>query len=246
MSLSASTLALFLILVPGLIFRYSLYHGTRIKRPFLGSSTIYSSIAVLLYSAFVFIIFTLIVRVLIWIYNFFSTYDLKVVPVEFNGHMYIFYGAKRFEIINFIVEYQTINIVLFVIICTLAFVIAKVVQYLGTFFPVISRFLYGPLSDMLLTRDTPLITCFVLTKIIHEKKRMMYAGFPEEISLREGNNIDHIIIRNPEKFYLRLNERWPSSTFTNSRPISTQTYSKNLLYISGAEIENVHFEGFYF
>ncbi len=74
---------------------------------------------------------------------------------------------------------------------------------------------------------------------------MMYAGFPEEISLKGTNTIDHIVIKDPEKFYLKIDKTAPLSTFENARRIS-RSFSNSLLYISGDEIENVHFEGFYF
>ncbi len=247
MSLTASTVTLFLALIPGLLFRHSLYHGTLIKRPFYSSTTIYSSIAVLLYSLIVFILYIGLIKILIFIWNkIFPHYDLKTVLVEFNGTLYLFVGTRRYELINYIVNYPIISIILFICMCALAVVIAKTIQKIAKYLKFASRYLYGPLSTIMMRDNPSLITCFVLTKINHDRKRLMYAGFPEEISLREGNNIDHIVISNPEKFYIKLNDRQPITTINSSRSISSSELSTNIMYINGAEIENVHFEGFYF
>lgn len=50
MTLSASTVVLFALLVPGLVFRIALYHLAQVRRPFFDRNTIYSVISVLLYS----------------------------------------------------------------------------------------------------------------------------------------------------------------------------------------------------
>lgn len=86
----------------------------------------------------------------------------------------------------------------------------------------------------------------MLTKVSNENRRLIYAGYPSEISLREGNNIDHIILSNPEKFYLLLSRDTPRTSFLRSRPISSQGFGQSVMFVSGSEIENVHFEGFYF
>ena len=106
--------------------------------------------------------------------------------------------------------------------------------------------MYGPLAPFISRPETAFLTCFVLTKVSHENRRLVYAGYPTEISLREGSNIDHIILKDPDKFYLRLNRDMPKTNFEKARPISSLGRSQSTMYISGSEIENVHFEAFYF
>lgn len=246
MALSASTLALFLLLVPGLIFRYSVYHGSQIKRPFLSSNTIYSSITIILYSMIIFIFYIVLFKTLLalswWLFGSINHFTI----VEFNSQLYIFQDKRRYEIINFAVNFPIITIVSVIVICLMSYLLAISVQFLSLKISLIGRLMYGPLAPLLAQGEATLLTCFVLTKVTHENRRLIYAGYPTEISLREGNNIDHIIIENPEKFYLKLNVQKPTSSFLQARPISTHDYSQSYIYISGTEIENVHFEGFTF
>lgn len=252
MSLSASTLALFILLVPGLIFRYCLYQGSLVKRPFFASSTIYSSIAVILYSTVVFIAFFLLVRTGAYLFNkYIHVYQIPVGIAEFNGNLYIFnnrlYQGRRYEIINFLIAYPFVSIIFFIAICSLSWLLAVATRKLSLRFQVVGRMMYGPLAALLSRPKATILTCFVLSKVSDGNKRLVYAGFPSEISLREGNNIDHIILQNPEKFFMSLSPRdAPKTSFQRARPISTIGYSRNYMYISGSEIENVHFEGFYF
>ncbi len=106
--------------------------------------------------------------------------------------------------------------------------------------------MYGPLASIMSPNYVTFLTCFVLTKVSHENRRVIYAGFPTEISLREGNNIDHMVIANPEKFYLRLNRDTPKTSFDKARRMSAHEFSQGYMYVSGSEIENVNFDGFYF
>lgn len=232
--------------MPGLIFRYSVYHGSLVKRPFFASNTIYSTIAVILYSVAILIVSYLMSRLIIYVAGYFWTVSFPFSIVEFNNRLYIFHEKRRYEIVNFVVNFPISTIIFFSSMCFVAFASAKCVQYTGKKYLFIGRLMYGPLAPIISRSATELITCFVLTKISHENRRLIYAGYPSEISLGEGNNIDHIIINNPEKFYLRLGRTHPSSSFKNSRSISTLTYSQSYIYISASQIENVHFEGFYF
>lgn len=252
MSLSASTLALFILLVPGLIFRFSVYEGSQVKRPFFAGGTIYSSIAVLLYSVLIFLIFIAVTRLLIFGLNLVHSYEIPLGIAEFNGQLYIFdhhqwlAPNRRYEIINFLVSWPKTSIICFLAICAIAYVTALGVQWLSRRFMPIGRMMYGPLAPLLSTTRTPVLTCFVLTKVSDTNRRLIYAGYPREISLKEGNNIDHIVLQNPEKFYLLLSRDNPRTSFLRSRPISSQGFSQSFMFVSGSEIENVHFEGFYF
>lgn len=251
MSLSVSTLALFALLVPGLIFRFSVYEGSQVRRPFFSGNTIYSSIAVLLYSVLIFVTFITLIRIVMWVVNCFSTYAIPLGLAEFNGSLYIFDHAvdagktRRYEIVNFLINFPKTAIICFGLICLTAYVAAYFCRLMSTRSILVAKLMYGPLAPLLSKGDTALITCFVLTKVTHENRRLVYAGYPTEICLREGSNIDHIILANPEKFYLRLNRDYPRTSFQKSRPISSHV-GESYIFVSGSEIENVHFEAFYF
>lgn len=248
MSISASTFALFLFLIPGFIFRYTLYNDSIVRRPIYASSTIYTSVEIIMYSVIIFIFYTLLCYFCVFIFNYiFWDYDIPVEFVEFNRNLYIFHNNRRYEIVNFITNYKFTSFILFFTICVFAFLFAIGVQKLSRKINIFGRFMYGPLSPLLSRQDTAIITCFVLTKIVHENRRLMYAGYPKEVSLRDGSNIDHIIIDNPAKFYIRINRDRPTTTFVKSKPISNVgVFGESIMYISGPEIENVHFEAFYF
>lgn len=106
--------------------------------------------------------------------------------------------------------------------------------------------MYGSLAPFISKIQDPVLTCFVLTKVINNNQRLMYAGLPKEISLGDGNNIDHLILEDQVKFYLRLNKEIPTTTFGKARPMSTQAFSQGHIFVHSSEIENIHFEAFYF
>lgn len=192
----------------------------------------------------------MVIKVLVWILNLVYPYEIPLGLAEFDSTLYIFDHNsdkdRRYGIVNFLIDFPKTSIIVFLAICATAVALALFVQFLSTRTTFVGRLLYGSLAPLLSRRNVPVLTCFVLTKIGHENRRLMYAGFPTEISLREGNNIDHIIIQNPEKFYLKLNRQSPSTNFLTAKPISNHQFSESVIFVSGTEIENVHFEGFYF
>lgn len=249
MSLSVSTLALFLFLVPGLIFRFSLYEGSPVRRPFLASGTLYSSIAVILYSTMIFTLTISILQINTYIANEIGN-GIRFGIAELNDIVYIFddhlQENRRFTIANFLINYPMRTVAMFSLVCLLAYVLARTVQRLSRQIGLIGRMMYGPIYPMLSQKGAPFLTCFVLTKVGHDKQRLMYCGYPEEICLREGNNIDHIILSDPEKFYMVFDDPVPTTTFGEARRVSRQEQSRGQMFVSGSEIENVHFESFYY
>ncbi|MET1414213.1 hypothetical protein ABVF61_18210 [Roseibium sp. HPY-6] len=170
-------------------------------------------------------------------------------PIEFiddEGKFFLIYDAIRYSLINFIFEFPEKAVITFLAICIWALVLSEMVKTIAMRVMVIGRLMYGPLAPLMSREQnrTGIFTCFVLTKIADGNKRIMYAGYPEEVSLKGASTIDHIVIREPIKFYLRLGRDRPLSTLATSQPVSTAT-SSSYIYLSGDEIENVHFEGFY-
>lgn len=240
------------MLVPGLIFRYAAYEGSPVRRPFFAGGTIYSSIAVLLYSIVVFIIFWFVVALGVGVINLFHNYRIPLRIVEFNGVMYIFDNSiphpnnRRFELTNFLFSYPVHSALIFLGVATTALLSAYGVQWLSRRSRIVGRLMYGPLAPFISKIQEPVLTCFVLTKVVDGNQRLMYAELPKEISLGDGNNIDHLILEDPVKFYLRLNKQFPTTTFDKARPMSTQAFSQGHIFVRSSEIENIHFEAFYF
>lgn len=202
-----------------------------------------------MYSAVIFVTFSTFCAFAVWLFNLICwDYDIPVQFVEFNNKLYIFHNTRRYEIVNFVVNFKLTSTIVFFSICLFALALAFLTQYLSRKINIVGRYMYGPLSPLLSKQDLAIITCFVLTKVTVENRRLMYAGYPKEVSLRDGSNIDHIILESPVKFYLRLNKDFPTTSFGKARAISNVQggFGQNVMYISGPEIENAHFEAFYF
>lgn len=194
-------------------------------------------------------IYILLLQLVIYFTNMLG-HPIRFGIAEFNDTIYFFDDGlnynRRFTIINFLINYPIRAVSSFLLACLLSYLLARHIQDLSRRIDIIGRMMYGPIYPMLSQKGAPFLTCFVLTKISNGDKRIMYCGFPEEICLREGNNIDHIILSDPEKFYMTFGDPLPSTNFGSARRISTQELSRGQMFVSGSEIENVHFESFYF
>lgn len=228
------------------MFRYSLFQGSIVKRPFGAVNVVFSTVSILIYSAGILVSFVVLLKVLILATNLFYQYRFPIDFIDDAGKFFLIYDGVRYSLINFIFEFPEKAAFTFLAICIWALVLTEVVKLLAMRIPAIGRLMYGPLAPLLSQEHngTGIFTCFVLTKIADGNKRIMYAGYPEEVSLKGASTIDHIVIREPIKFYLRLGRDRPLSTLATSQPVSTAT-SSSYIYLSGNEIENVHFEGFY-
>jgi len=238
LSLSASTLLFFVLLIPGIVFRFFLYSETIVKRSLNSSNTLYVSVMVVLYALAcqigTMLLYNLISRIVLRD----SKFDISVKLVEVDGKVKFFANAETNGYFGFIDKHP------FIVGCysigTLVFAIclAKLVLVIAQRWHPLGRVLYGPLAPLVSGKYVELFVCHVLTKIRKGDQLVMYSGFPIEVNLVDGSRIDHIIIKNPEKFYLCLGDEVPKTTRGNSRKMSG---SDALLYISGDEIENVHF-----
>jgi hypothetical protein len=89
------------------------------------------------------------------------------------------------------------------------------------------------------------LICFVLSKTGYENRQIVYMGKPSEVSFRDGSNIDHIVIKDPAKFYFRKNRKKVFTSLSDAELLANPGGVESFLYISGNEIDNVHFEGWY-
>ncbi|EFO34311.1 conserved hypothetical protein [Roseibium sp. TrichSKD4] len=246
MSLSNSTFLLFLFLVPGLLFRLALFQGEIVKRPFPSPSSLWSAISILIYSASMFMLFFLVTNALLYLVNLVHPYEVPVSFADFDGVFYLFYEGARLKPLNFLYLYPHIAVVLSVVMAGFVIAAAYTARYLARKIQALGRVMYGPLAPLLAMekKGAGIFTCFVLTKIADGNKRLMYAGYPAEVSLKDASTIDHIVLADPIKFYLKLGRDLPISSLPIAREVSSSA-SISHLYIAGSDIENVHFEGFY-
>lgn len=229
--------------MPGLIFRTALYHLAQVRRPIFDGNTIYSTISILLYSVIVHIVFILFA----WIVEAASTRCFPItLPhlVEIDKYLKVVWNNSPPDgIISFSLGNPLVVVIYFALLSVMAWVLARVLRLVLERMPKAGRLLYGPLGHLLSGTQVPLITSFVLTKIQHENRRVMYQGIVREISLGDGNNISHIVLEYPEKYYFEMEERIPSTTKIEAKEISS---TLGLLFIDGEEVENIHFQSFNF
>lgn len=243
MGLSSSTLVIFIALIPGLVFRYAVYANTLVKRPIAAGNIIHAVASILLISIILQISSILIFwLVLHWSSEIFK-YNSSISFSEFNEVFYIFLNNQRYTPVNFLVNHYWISLsyLSFSFFITILFsyffqLMARKTKYFG-------HILFGPLREIFQDTTEPIVACFIVTKICYNSKRLVYFGAISEISLRDGNHIDHLVLNESSKFYLKLNESTPKTTFYNSSTFGSS--SGGLLYVSGSEIENVFFDPYY-
>lgn len=239
MSLSESTLLLFVFLLPGLVFPYFLYHRSIIKKELLSSNPILASLAVLLYACGIHLLSCSLIAATIKSLSFVG-YSLDTFAYYGNEFYILEAGGAKYSIGQYAFEHPIIPVAYIGITLLVATWSAKLVRWLADWCPPIQVVLYGPMAPIARFKGAELISAFVLTNITKDALIVMYSGFPLEIGLKGGTKIDYIVLQSPEKFYLKLDSRAPKTTLDRARPISPD--SNSALFIAGSQIENVHFE----
>jgi len=244
-SLSSSTIFLFAFLIPGILFRYTVYIDSIVKRPWGTGNALYITVNVLTVSLFLQIVAFFIFWFFSWLFSNIFSYSYDLGLVVFADKTYIFYNHHRFSITSFLINHFGISLAYFFILTIVTIVMAKALFYFARRYEYAGRFIFGQLASILKDTTSPIVPCFVLTKMCNGKDRLVYMGFIAEVALKDGSKIDHIVLSAPEKFYFRMNQRMPVTTYKNARSVSSFPYSPSLMYISGEEIENVHFDQYY-
>lgn len=246
MSLSASTISLFVLLIPGLIFRFAVFLGSPIKRPVSSGNSLFYSITIVFFSVTIHIIsYVIFIAIILPLINLYPNNDFNLSITQFGGVLYIFENNKKFTILKFLIDHNVYSISYFLYTIQISGLLAYLSKELSFRSNSFGRLLYGPLAPLINT-NFDILTCFVLTKINHEERHVAYAGFAIEISLKDGSNIDHVVLQDPEKFFIKMIGNWPKTTFNHSRMIASEYSSTGLMYISGEDIQNVHFESWPF
>lgn len=236
----------FLFLIPGLIFRVGVFFNSPVKRPIFSGNTFFSSIVILLYSVSIQFFSILVLLLLLILFNLLPFANIELSIIENANNIRILINDQQTTVFNFIFSNQFLFLIYLILLIFISFALAIFVRFLSFKIRPIGKLLYGPLASLINSSDYEFITCFVVTKITHDQKIIMYAGYATEIGLKDGSNIDHIVIEDPEKFYLTLNDKNPKTNYNNPRSLSSDESMSGIMYISGDEIQNVYFESWYF
>lgn len=215
------------------------------KRPIGSGNVVHIVISILTLSIVVQVLGAILFLLISELAEYLFSYNYSLGIREYRGRLYIYYNYVFSNVTNFVASHYIISFLYFVTIISTSILSALVFSAAARRFEWVGRILFGPLAPIMVDPILPVIQCFVLTKIINSKDRLIYAGYAIEVALTDGSNIDHIVLENPEKFYFRMDDDLPRTTFDKAIPVNGGEQYGGLLYISGDEIENVHFDHFY-
>ena len=236
MSWSVSTLGVFVFLLPGLLLRFFVYHESLVKRAILSANPLHASLSVILFALAVHFVAALALL---------TGADLVCRAGAGCGALEVAVGGRLGDPGAFVLAHPGAVTGYLLLASVVAFALAKLFVWLAGWSGFAARILHGPLAALAQAGRIEMVTCFVLTTIGHENRQVIYSGFPEEIGLKDGAKIDYLVLRAPEKFYLRKNRGRPETSFLRARKIS-RPYARGFLFIAGGQIENVHFESWSF
>lgn len=244
--MTVTSLVLFAFLGPGIVFRLIIYNGVPVKRPFASSNTIYISISIVVISACVHLI-----NLLLW-----SGVGLLsgIVPglgdtpklIEFASSYYIFHDNHRHSLTGFLLEHTMWLYTYLMALASITYTSAKLFGFMASRYRSVGNLIYGPITALIDRRNRQFFECYVVTKTCHEGGLVVYMGNPAEIGLKDGSNIDHIVIRNPQKFFMDLTRDVPITNADAMRPVGSTKSAPGLLYLSGNDIDDVHFQSYSF
>lgn len=157
-------------------------------------------------------------------------------------------AGEQFSYFGLVDHFPHIVVVYGLLALGLCYGLARLAIGLSKRWMPLGRMMYGPLCHLISDRYSELLTCYVLTKISDcTNRRLMYQGYPVEVVLDGSGGIEHLVLEDPDKFYMCFddNQNAPETTGDNSKNVSSE-YTQGLLYIAASEIENVHFERWLF
>lgn len=229
-----------------MIFRYVIYIDNIVKRPVSSGNIVHITVSILTISVILQTLSIFLFIALIKIGPYLFSYDLLLYIKEQNNSYSIIYNYEMFSLSKFILNHYLVSLSYVVLIFSVAIFSAILFGFLARRNRYVGGLLFGQLSSILSEGKNTSLSGFVLTKISNGHKHIMYSGFVAEVAFKDGSDIDHIVLRFSEKFYFKMNPKYPGTTFLKSRPVSDNPLSSGLMYISGAEIENVHFDHYHF
>lgn len=224
------------------MFRFYLYYRSVIYRPIFGGNPIYGSVVVVFLSAAVHLIAIALGSLVVYAgYRFYEAVTSSPPATLWLLHTFI---VSVWNDDTNVPHYFAAGAVYLIYSAAIGYASAKVFRVCADGHRAPRRMLYGSFSDHIDSSADNLLTAFVLTKVTHENKRLMYAGIPAEIGLGDGAKIAYIVLEDPAKFYLLLDDDQPRTTFHNLRPIGEQSISS--IFISAEDTENIHLESWSF
>jgi hypothetical protein len=236
MSLSVSTLLLFILLSPGFLFRFYLNHKSRVRRVRVAPDALHAGLLLVIYSLVIHIVAVAIIWLLYRLAILFLPMPRIEVRYQANDIHMLINGTGE-PLYSYAANHllQTLAYLIFTLF--VVYVVVEILLRLAARFKPFARLLYGPLYEMLIN-NPDIVTAFVLTNISHEGRRIMYSGYPREIGIRDGTKIDYVVLEAPNKFYLSLQRGNPRTNLASARQMD------GLLFLDCDKIDNVHFNTF--
>jgi hypothetical protein len=240
MSLSLSTIALFAFLVPGFLFKFFIYQASIIKRPIFSDNALYSTVAILVYSS------AAVAAALIFITLFATLFhDWHPRPHNDPVQISVFRLAEdQFKLGMDLSAFLHV-VGLWIASCITAILLGFAVRASASHSLTVRRMLFGPLASLYKSSTINIPFAFVLSKLQFEERNLMYAGVAEEIGLGTGSNIEYIVLRTPQKFFLKMSGKKPLTSLDQASSIGNLKQT-NFLFLSKENFSNIHFEDYAF
>lgn len=251
MTLTLVTLVFLLLIMPGMGFRFSLYHGGRITRNVSPSGSL-SNIALVIVTA-IFAHAITIMSLVIWealfdpvwlnssreaVRSFLEAFWDHALPVPF-------WELRTF--VFFILGY-VLCATLIGTTCGYVFIRAIDLGHLRL------KAFHGALFDHIVGPESPTVLAHVLTKVEHDGRILMYRGFVKEVGLEKGRKIAYIVLYGAARFFMKMDSDgdYPETSkkteykfigLDKGQDLDSATMSTALL-IDGEEISNVVLNSF--
>lgn len=232
---------MFLLLIPGLIFRSALYQKSVVVRPFFSSGTVPSIVAILFYSSAIYVIS----------YGIFSilSYPLPGPQLIFTNEVGVVVRQQGFEdssVREYFFARPVFGFFILILICVLSYCCAVFVQIGSIHFPALGGLMYGPFARVLYKRKKDNIFCTILTSQIEDSVAIMYQGVPVEVSLNEKNGINHIVLKSARRFNMIIEKEGCSVHESKYQSLSSSDAQSHhdILFVDGSQIANAHFDYF--
>jgi hypothetical protein len=237
MSISLSTLLLFLLISPGFLFRFYLNHRSIVKRVRIASDAAHSILLLIIYSM-VAHVFGL---ALLWIFLKLVSISNQLYKIElfYTDSFRVLVNGVYYDLMFYVLNHPYLVVLYLIYSFFIAYFLVRLLLRASLSYSSFARLVYGPLHNLVMP-SPDFLTVFVLTNINHNGKRLMYSGYAKEVGIKDGAKVDYLILDNASKFYLSLTSKEPRTTLDNARAI------KGLLFVDCDKIENVHFQSWKF
>lgn len=232
---------MFLLLIPGLIFRSVLYQQSVVVRPFFSSGTVPTIVSILFYSSAIYAITYGTLSVL--------SYVLPGPQLVFTGEAGVLVrqqGIEDSSVREYFFSRPVVGLIILMLICILSYYSAVFVQIGSIHSPALGRLMYGPFARVLYKRKKDNIFCTILTNQLDDNVAIMYQGVPVEVSLNEKNGISHIVLKSARRFNMIVEKDGCTVQESKYQSLSSSDAQSHhdILFVDGLQIANAHFDYF--